>query len=376
MLPLALFLALQAPAVPSGQIIDSLSAAAAPEQTYSLYLPSSYDSRRTWPVIFAFDPAAHGRTPVERYQKAAEKYGFIVAGSNNSRNGPWAVSAAAAEAITRDVSARFSIDEKRVYLAGMSGGSRVALEIGLRSGAGLAGGIAGVLASSAGFMDNKRTSAPFPIFGSAGTEDFNYLEMRYLDRALTSPHRLAVFEGGHVWLPEETAMWGVEWLELQAMKSGLKERDEREIDEIFRKRSELAQGASLEALLAAQSIVSDFNGLQDTKEIAGRAAQLAKDKSIQEARKKDRDDLDREQRLIDELLAAERKLSGDEKIIAMADLRGIWKRLAAASKMADDSPDRRRARRVLRGLSTGVNERTPDPDYRKLVSEYRPARGR
>ncbi len=26
----------------------------------------------------------------------------------------------------------------------------------------------------------------------------NHLEMRLLDRALTSPHRLAIFEGGHV----------------------------------------------------------------------------------------------------------------------------------------------------------------------------------
>ena len=264
------------------------------------------------------------------------------------------------------------IDEKRVYLAGMSGGSRVALEIGLRTGK----GIAGVLASSAGFMDDKRTSAPFPIFGSAGTEDFNYLEMRRLDRTLTSPHRLAVFEGGHVWLPEETATWGVEWLELQAMKSGLKKRDDREIEDIFRKRSELAQGNSLDALIAALDMVADFNGLHDTKEIAGHAAQAAKDKAVQDARKKDRADLDREQRLIDDLLTAERKLSGEERIIAMADLRGIWKRLAVNSNGADDSLDRRRARRVLRGLSMGVNERTTDPDYRKLVSEYRPARGR
>jgi hypothetical protein len=30
--------------------------------------------------------------PVQRYQQTAEKYGYIVAGSLNSRNGPWEVS--------------------------------------------------------------------------------------------------------------------------------------------------------------------------------------------------------------------------------------------------------------------------------------------
>ena len=44
--------------------------------------------------------------------------------------------------------------------------------------------------------------------------------MRLLDRALTSPHRLAIFDGGHVWLSSELAIEAVEWMELQAMKSG------------------------------------------------------------------------------------------------------------------------------------------------------------
>ena len=74
--------------------------------------------------------------------------------------------------------------------------------------------------------------------------------------------------------------------------------------------------------------------------------------------------------------AAERRLSGEEKMAAMTDLRGAWKRIAEASNAAEDTADRRRARRVLRGMSTGVNERSNDPEYRKLVSGFRPARGR
>src|SRR4029077_10541019 len=128
---------------------------------------------------------------------------------------------------------RFNIDPKRIYLAGMSGGSRVALFVALQSDS-----IAGVIASSAGYPDSRpRKALPFPIFATAGTEDFNHLEMRQLDSALTTPHHLAIFEGGHTWLSSALAVEAVEWMEVQAMKSGLKARDEQEIDRLFAKRT-------------------------------------------------------------------------------------------------------------------------------------------
>src|SRR5207249_4941476 len=112
---------------PTGRIIDEVKCAADASQSYALYLPANYSPQRSWPVIFAFDPRARGRTPVERYQAAAEIYGYIMAGSNNSRNGSWAVSMAAAQAMAADVTGRFNADSRRIYTAGMSGGARVAM---------------------------------------------------------------------------------------------------------------------------------------------------------------------------------------------------------------------------------------------------------
>ena len=51
-----------------------------------------------------------------------------------------------------------------------------------------------------------RSRVRFPIFGTAGTDDFNYIEMRLLDRKLTSPHCLAVFHGGHTLPPDDVAL--------------------------------------------------------------------------------------------------------------------------------------------------------------------------
>src|SRR5687768_4737034 len=116
-----------------GRIIDDVVCRNDASQRYTLYVPSNFTPARQWPVIFAFDPRADGRAGVEQYRDAAEKYGYIVAGSNNSRNGAWQFSANAATAMAADVRERFPVDLKRMYTAGMSGGARVALLMALNS---------------------------------------------------------------------------------------------------------------------------------------------------------------------------------------------------------------------------------------------------
>jgi hypothetical protein len=39
-------------------------------------------------MLYCLDPDARGRIPVERFAEAAGRAGWIVGGSNNSRNGP------------------------------------------------------------------------------------------------------------------------------------------------------------------------------------------------------------------------------------------------------------------------------------------------
>src|SRR3981081_2641344 len=54
--------------------------------SYALYLPSNYTPQKRWPLLLAFDPSVLGGRPVNLFQNAAEKYGVIVVGSNNTRN--------------------------------------------------------------------------------------------------------------------------------------------------------------------------------------------------------------------------------------------------------------------------------------------------
>lgn len=355
--------------VPAGTVVPDVKCAGDPSQSYALYLPSAYTPDRAWPVIFGFDPGGRGRNPVDRYQAAAERYGFILAGSNNSRNGSAEVGQAVT-AMSRDVAARFHTDPARIYIAGMSGGARVAVGVALFTPR-----VAGVVASSAGLPDGQpRKTLDFPIFMTAGTEDFNHLEMRRLDRALTTPHRLVIFNGGHTWLSPALAMEAVQWMELQAMKTGLEARDEGKIEAILAERLATVETetAASSKYVKLEAIVADFDGLKDVKPIAARVEVLGRDKAVRAFLNQERSDDDRELRLMMDVNDLEARLTVvSDRSDALFDLRGIWKDLAARAKASDDSLDRRLARRLLSSLSMTT---TTDPDYLKIVREYRTRR--
>src|SRR5690242_14035989 len=184
----------QTAAVTKGQIVEKVICANDPEQTYALYVPSNYTPDKRWPILYALDPGARGKISVEHFKDAAEKYGWIVAGSNNSRNGPIQQSAVAWNAMWTDTHQRFAIDDRRVYAAGFSGGARAAIRIATAC----VDCVAGVIAGGAGFPVGiaPSLSTRFVFFGTIGVDDFNFPELKNLDEALTKAgvtHQIEVF---------------------------------------------------------------------------------------------------------------------------------------------------------------------------------------
>jgi dienelactone hydrolase len=199
---------------PLGQVLASVVSLQDPAQSYALYLPAGYTTARRWPVLYCFDPGGRGAVPVALFREAAEKYGWILAASNNSRNGPWKDIYVAACAVWDDTHARLRIDDSRVYATGFSGGARVACGLArilnMRP--------AGVIGCGAGLPEWLAPAdlAGIPWFGTAGFGDFNLREMKELEKELLqlgSPCALKVFPGRHVWPPAGIAMEAVAWLE-------------------------------------------------------------------------------------------------------------------------------------------------------------------
>lgn len=363
---------------PRGQIIENVECVADATQSYALYLPSNYTPGKRWNVIVGLDAGGRGRSPVAQFQEAAEKYGYIVAGSKNSRNGPLSVSVPAANAVWADVSKRFSVDPKRLYLTGQSGGARVAMYLAIHTEA-FPIVPAGVIASSAFLPGGDRVSSlTFPVFGTAGTEDFNHLEMKQFDRQLESTHRLAIFDGGHTWLPVPLATEAIEWMELQAMKSGRRPRDEAFISSLFDRRVKQAEALpkGFGAWRAQAAIAADFTGLRDVRSYAARATQLSRDPTVGKALDDDMKIDAEEGRLSETLLdLADQLGSAARRSESLAELRSRTMQLHAKADAAADSPHRQLARRVLRGFIASARG-SKDADLDALLEEIRPASGR
>lgn len=271
--------------LPRGTVIEKVACAGQPDQAYALYLPSKYTPERQWPILYAFDARGEGKAIAQLFQKAAETYGWIVASSWNTASDvggdrPMEGNFAAMRAIWADTHARLSLDDRRVYAAGYSGTVRFACLLGLTA----PGSIAGVIGASAGFPTGTPPKAgnPFLFYGTYGDRDFNYYEVRDLDQALAAlalPHRIEGFAGGHEWPPADLATRAVGWMELQAMKKGLREKSPAIVEAEWaadreRARSQ-AGGHPADALHTWNAMALDYDGLRDVSEARREAAALA-----------------------------------------------------------------------------------------------------
>ena len=292
----------------TGVILLRVTATKQPEQSYALYLPSQYSPEKRWPIVYAFDPKARGNVPVESMKEAAERHGYILVGSNNSRNGSWKIEAEAAEAIVQDTHARLSIDDRPVYLAGFSGGARVAAQV-----AQVCKCAAGVLLNGAGFhplaFDSK--DAPFAVFAIVGTFDFNYPELARTDEELEKlgyPHFLRPFEGPHQWAPASTMEDALARFRLQAMKSGREGRDDSFIAlqaarETDRARSLEQSGDLYAAWKEYRQAAQMLAGLADNAALRARADALEKDKAVHNGAKREKQEFAEQEDLSQEISA-------------------------------------------------------------------------
>ena len=200
----------------AGKVHEHISCSANTLLTYALYLPSACNYRfdkstvqKRFPVILAFDPHGDGSLPVKRFSSLAEKYGFILVGSNDSRNmqSP-EESVAIVQAMFEEIENRLPIDTSDIVVMGFSGGSRVATATAIYRQV-----VRGVIGCGAGFPSGVQPlNYKFDYFGIVGLGDFNLSEMVALDKTLARMdfrHFVLEFDGIHGWpgKPEIEKAW-------------------------------------------------------------------------------------------------------------------------------------------------------------------------
>ena len=253
-------------------MIPDISCLKDPSKSYSLYFPSSFSFEKKYPLILAFDPQGRGILPVEKYKQLAEKYGYILMGSNNSKNGqPMEETQSIITALFDEISTKYPVDTSRIYLMGFSGGSRIASLIAL-----YAGGIRGVIGCGAGFPGNNQPGRfRFDYIGLAGNADFNMNELVNLDEQLEKQgfrHALIIFEGKHEWPSKEMMENAFIWNEFCAMKENLIPKNnmmikdyERVMDEQIR--TDETKGDIYKKYTDLKQLIRFLDGLSNTEEL-------------------------------------------------------------------------------------------------------------
>ena len=125
------------------------------------------------------------------FKDAAERFGWIIASSDNTRSdGPWEPNRRAVAAMWPDVLTRYSVDARRIYIAGFSGGAGVATVVATSTGH-----VSGIIAAGAPDTGESEKAPPVAWFGAAGRLDFNFMDASSTDermRRAGNPRRLEV----------------------------------------------------------------------------------------------------------------------------------------------------------------------------------------
>ncbi|WP_297692402.1 hypothetical protein [uncultured Eudoraea sp.] len=231
-----------------GKVIDSIPVSNTANETFALYLPTSFEPSNESPILFIFDPGGRGRIGVETFIEASESYGHILVCSNDSRNAPYERNFNIAANLFDHIFSRFTIDKNQMVLAGFSGGSRLAWAIALA-----AGNLTGVIACGAGVSEASPAilqKQEFSYAGICGNSDMNFGEMLDVKTYLTNKkisNTLFTFDGGHDWPPAAEINRAFEWLAIESHIKGKKVKTEEELQKSFRLTYEFAKKSEADA---------------------------------------------------------------------------------------------------------------------------------
>jgi len=206
--------------LPKDSIISKVICASDPSMSYALYIPAS-KNEKPLPVVYFFDPHGDGLLPVKKYKSLADSFHFILAGSNNSKNGNNLDDAGKIfTAMKDDLVKRANVNADRIYLCGFSGGAKVATYLALHFP-----GIKGIVANGAGLEDITHAGDfTFSYTAIAGEGDLNMTDLASIDNFLdktNTRHSIIYFDGIHEWAPEATMTIAFEGWQLEAMRDKL-----------------------------------------------------------------------------------------------------------------------------------------------------------
>ncbi len=266
-----------------GSVLAPLVARRDSNFRYAAYIPRGYTGTAPVPLLLVLDPRGNARRSIELMVPAAERLGWVVMSSYDTRSDEEnAPNQRAVNLMLDDAFSAFRVDTSRIYLAGFSGTARDTWVFAYGAG----GHVAGIISAGASMPGDSAWrrqhggKPPFDVAMAAGDSGFNYDEVLNTTdtlRALGAPIRTDLFRGGHRWPPEPVLAQAMGWLEARAMARKLRPMDSLLVDSVFSVDSTHAvatadSGRTGEAANQWAGIIAAWAGLHD---LSGARAELA-----------------------------------------------------------------------------------------------------
>jgi len=173
--------------------------------------PAHYNG--SLPLLLILDSGGDGLLAVTKMQPAVSQIPCLVVGSDLIRNN-FQGYVQAIDMLVREFSQKYSISQ--VYLAGFSGGARMAFEYARTHT------VQGVLMCGAGPSGNASAQLPCRVYMIAGTTDFNFSETYYNPLKRSGQQKLVsgYFRGIHEWPPADMLFEGLLFLTGKSIAGG------------------------------------------------------------------------------------------------------------------------------------------------------------
>ncbi len=214
-----------APINEAGRIYDRISKS---NSSYSVYFPLNYNEKEKYPAIIFIDPHGHGRFPLEKYKSLADKFQFLLIGSNDSKNGMNIEQCIKfAGDLLNEASTTLPCYKEQISVAGFSGGAKVAL-VAANTISGFSSGIYCGAAFPPGTIQIN-----IPLLAIAGRHDMNYTEVRNYNQSIDKSgisHTLVEWNGKHEWPDTSIFEHAFYWNIFTSMRNKTIEKNENIID--------------------------------------------------------------------------------------------------------------------------------------------------
>lgn len=271
-----------------GVVMDGMVVNDTIDETYSLYLPSSFEDGQLMPVLFIFDSKGRGRTAAQLFKPAAEEQGYILVSSNDIK--PAASlkeNLMVANRLILGFTSRIPVDLDRISVAGFAEGGIIASSVPY-----LFKNIHGVIAVGDNNIDYQmlREVGEFVFIGIAGQEQMSYHSMQVAVEDLKSkgfPSEMYSYNGGAEWPHPEVVSSALGFLSLEAMKenlqplntemvSNLYEQDLKRVDKL------VSQEKYVSAYDLMDVLLSKYKGLIDLSTLKEKQKQLKTSENYKE----------------------------------------------------------------------------------------------